>query len=915
MVAGATFAGGIPAAGQQAPQPFRSGRDLLTVNASVRDPDGHPVVDLGPGDFTVKVDGDARQVLTVRLFGADSGKGPDVTTPVPGLARAIDAQPGRVVVFAIDRDSMRSGSEKPALETAGRMLASLSPADAAGALSLPAGGIDLTRDRTLVAAAIAKMTGTAPNHGWHHAMSWDEARAYERGDRLTTNHVMERECPPEGGPCPGELVEQARDMLAAGRNHADTVLARLNDLLIRLGPLHGPKNLILISGGLPFDPELLARYNEFSARAAQAHVSVFAIHLDQASFDASDLGNFSVISGREYQTALGNLAADTGGTFFSATARATGVFNRIAAEINNFYELGVESRPSDADGKPHRIEVKVARPNMQIRAPARTMARAAGEKNPDALAHALAEPTDVAELPLEVATYMTHGLDPQKVKVVVAPGMPSGTGNAGPAREWGYTISDGTRVVTGRRVHVDSQSQPWSSTDNVEIAPGSYRLRVAAVDAGGSMGVLDMPLRVGLRAAGVAEASDLMIGPSSGGTLDPRGRVSQAQTGIALIELTSSETLAGTTGVLELTPAGAAAPIARLPFVLRTRRDDKRVVLAEAALEPRSLAPGTYTASAVLANGGGPFARISRIFQVDAGATLEATGEKTQTRVDESPATKPAAAVSRDPELDGVIERVGRYVSDYGEQASLIVGVEHYDQRYVGAPLGQAPSRSLVAEFALLKTTDATGWVGFRDVIEVDHKPVGDRKDRLQSLFSATSPDLAEARRIANESARFNIGPTRRNFNEPTSTLFFMLPLTQGRFVYTRKGETKIDGVNAWEIDFQEKANPTLIRTADGRDVACHGSIWVRPEDGAVLRTRLVLSGFLGQGSLSTIEVSYARDPRLEMWLPATMTERHEGFQRASARVGATPGVQLALVTGKATYTDFKRFEASASIK
>ena len=41
--------------------------------------------------------------------------------------------------------------------------------------------------------------------------------------------------------------------------------------------------------------------------------------------------------------------------------RATGVFERIASDINYFYQLGVESRPSDGDGKTHRVEVKVSR--------------------------------------------------------------------------------------------------------------------------------------------------------------------------------------------------------------------------------------------------------------------------------------------------------------------------------------------------------------------------------------------------------------------------------------------------------------------------------------------------------------------------------------------------------------------------
>jgi len=275
-----------------------------------------------------------------------------------------------------------------------------------------------------------------------------------------------------------------------------------------------------------------------------------------------------------------------------------------------------------------------------------------------------------------------------------------------------------------------------------------------------------------------------------------------------------------------------------------------------------------------------------------------------------------AAAASRNVELEGALQRVGRYVLEYGQQASLIVGVERYDQRYENAPLGQPPFRRLTAEFALVKS--ATGWAGFRDVMELDGKPIPDRKDRLQKLFKAGTPDVSEARRIADESARFNIGPTRRNFNEPMSALFFLLPATQPRFVFTRKRDTSLGGIDVWEIEFEEKSRPTLIRTTDGRDAITHGTIWVVPADGTVVRTKLVLTGFAGAGSSSSIEVTYARDPRLGLWLPAAMAERHAGSIRPVSmqrrRMSSLIDDQ-AVVTGTATYSDFKRFETAATIK
>ena len=80
---------------QQAPAPtFRSGRDILTIDAAVRDKDGRPVTDLQPSDFVVTIDGQPRRVLAAALFGPDVTRDASGVTPLPGFARASDTSPG-----------------------------------------------------------------------------------------------------------------------------------------------------------------------------------------------------------------------------------------------------------------------------------------------------------------------------------------------------------------------------------------------------------------------------------------------------------------------------------------------------------------------------------------------------------------------------------------------------------------------------------------------------------------------------------------------------------------------------------------------------------------------------------------------------------------------------------------------------
>jgi len=205
-----------------------------------------------------------------------------------------------------------------------------------------------------------------------------------------------------------------------------------------------------------------------------------------------------------------------------------------------------------------------------------------------------------------------------------------------------------------------------------------------------------------------------------------------------------------------------------------------------------------------------------------------------------APAARPASA---DRDVEQVVQKMAGYVAAYGPQTSVIVGVEKYTQRVTIEERNVRP-RMLVAEFAIVKAGGRVGWSGFRDIVEVDGKPVTDRRDRLLSLLTGPAGGEAELRRIAEESARYNVGPVIRNFNVPTTALFFFHPELVGRFAFRRTGSKKIDGVDTWVLDFKETQTPTLVMKRDGSDVPCEGTVWVVPADGTIVRTRLRLRNF-----------------------------------------------------------------------
>ncbi len=101
-------------------------------------------------------------------------------------------------------------------------------------------------------------------------------------------------------------------------------------------------------------------------------------------------------------------------------------------------------------------------------------------------------------------------------------------------------------------------------------------------------------------------------------------------------------------------------------------------------------------------------------------------------------AAAPLAAAGRDePSLKDVLRRMGAYVASYGEKTSIVVATERYTQEIGTSRRSPDNRRVTVGDFAIVRAEGLGGWVGFRDVIEVDGTPIGDREDRLIHVLSA----------------------------------------------------------------------------------------------------------------------------------------------------------------------------------
>src|SRR5262245_60894935 len=112
------------AASFQAPQ-FKSGVQLLTIEASLRAKSGNPVTGLKPLDFTATIDGKPRTVVFAHYSHSEAGA--PTASNDPAIGRYVtnadaDASAGHVVVVAIDRIALPSGNERAILASAAAML-------------------------------------------------------------------------------------------------------------------------------------------------------------------------------------------------------------------------------------------------------------------------------------------------------------------------------------------------------------------------------------------------------------------------------------------------------------------------------------------------------------------------------------------------------------------------------------------------------------------------------------------------------------------------------------------------------------------------------------------------------------------------------------------------------------------------
>jgi hypothetical protein len=247
-----------------------------------------------------------------------------------------------------------------------------------------------------------------------------------------------------------------------------------------------------------------------------------------------------------------------------------------------------------------------------------------------------------------------------------------------------------------------------------------------------------------------------------------------------------------------------------------------------------------------------------------------------------------------------VVSALSRYVAAYQQQFALLVADEEYTQELHTVD-GATRTRLMRGELFLTYLEADGAWTAVHDFSEVDGMALDDRED-LRSLLGAGSM-TSIARRLVDRNARFNLGSVTRNFNEPTLALQVANARRVSSFRFSVEAVDRSDPAGpVVTLTFRERDRPTLVRSARGEPIYARGSLVVEAASGRVRQTHII---FDDAPVLAELQTAYAAEPRLGLWVPSTWTERYSRSE----------GLGREIVTGRSTYSNYRRFEVTGRIK
>ena len=633
----------------QSQQPiFRTGIEILTVDATVVDRDGRQITDLTATEFAVEVDGDPRPVVSAEYIKLVDD------TPIPIGAKRAEAPkpnpedafystnartltPGRTIVILVDQGNIRVGQGRQMMRSAVKFVDGLSPADRVAMLAIPQGAlVDFTTNHERVREALLATVGLAsPFKGRYHISLSEAIATVEHSDATLRNQLFLREC---GGAlmsavdvarCEIEVEQEASEIVNHQRVQTQASLRGMREVLKSLAAIDGPKSVILISEGLVLEG-LSSDVDDIAAIAADVRASLDVMLLDVPAVDVADSQRPTTPrEDRDRQVeGLESLAGLSRGALHRVIVTGDNAFQRVMRSIAGHYLIGVEARPRDRDGKRHRIQVKVLRRGATLYSRRGFLAPTspAATSPADAINRALRSPLTLNDIPLRIATWTYKEPGGSRVRLLI-------TAEVERSEDQTLDYTAGLIVVDRNNKaiasNVEKRTLARSSIDptravfagSVTIEPGTYLLRMAFADSEGRIGSIDRKIDAWQMNSTGVSVGDLLVAQAPSDNATPIQPSIEPQVGngrlAAVMEIYAPnlQSIQGLQGTLEVVPSENARPLTSAPMEVTAGRSPEVGVLMS-TLNTAALPPGRYFAKATVTQAGKPQGHIIRPFRV-----------------------------------------------------------------------------------------------------------------------------------------------------------------------------------------------------------------------------------------------------------------------------------------------------------
>jgi VWFA-related protein len=927
---------------QERPQPtFKAGVQLVRIDVSVLDDKRQPVRGLQASDFTVLEDGQPRPIRSFHAVDLGAAQTPSMApvAPVPAHEVATNRtgdDTSRLIFILMDRSIPTERPMLIARQIADAAVDAMAPGDLA-AIVTTGGGVpqNLTSDR-------ARLHKTIAASDWSTGLSQaqkDDPIIAQLGmaDVLGDPRCM---C----GLCVMDTITRiANDVRDVPRRKVLLFIG--SNLIVQAGPRDfsldvGCEKRVRDSREKLFDAlgtsGLTVHSIDPNGLASVGPATRATVPNGIPNRDGRVLNEQLMQERNDFMAAQGNLGVLpdlTGGRTILNSNEPFRMVPGVLSESDAYYLLAFDPIEGTGDVR-HTIDVRVARKGVAVHTarfipPSAATAAATGVPAADSpLERALTDvlPNQSVPLAMSVATFAGPdaghayvGLTLDASAFATKPGsMPLEIAvlasdergrSAGGARQTGIVqVPPGAAGAGGV---AGSELQTY-----LRLPAGEYELRAAVMNgdtrvASSVFTHITVPSFEDAR----LDLSDVVLG-----TRANAGSLPESAPAIPIVPTTARVFNAGTPAWAFLRVYRAAGTDAGQPVSVDTTvldgqgRSVRHQSLQSAAFTGRiadvfiglplkDLVPGRY------------------VLRIDAKqGRAEASRTITYTVSPTGAATLP---VEHSPELAAALDAAATYLEQYEHRISAVGAEEDYQQAVtplsgsvVSGPIqsrqnaanarGGPVTRSTRANIMTI-SLGAKGWVAFRDVFQVDGRPVRDREERLVRVLQNVTPDsLEQARRIAAESARYNLDPDTthidRTINVPMTALLFLRAVNQSRSTFHLGKPERVGGVDCVTLQFSERTQPRLIRTPD--DAPAQGTFWIDMANGGrVIKTevRMQSGRAPGQSVRAQTTVTYARVDKLDLWVPIVMDDSYE--------VAATRQT----VTGHAVYSSFREFKVTTS--